>query len=273
MILSIYKTANKKEHLFMTVYQQILIACPLVFLASFVDAVAGGGGLISLPAYYLTGMTPHIAIGSNKFSSCIGTMFSAGRFLKDGSFNMRVALISAGCALVGSYAGARLTLVLDDHLLRVAMLILLPLAAAVILFSRKKGNPDISTFSAVPARRAVILSAAIGLSLGMYDGFFGPGTGTFLIIAFTAFLGFDYKTACGNTKVVNLASNVAALVTFVVAGKIQYDVAIPAAVCSVAGHWIGSGLAIKKGARFIRPVMIFVLVLLFSKVAWDMLVR
>nr|WP_319489878.1 sulfite exporter TauE/SafE family protein [uncultured Caproiciproducens sp.] len=224
----------------MTVYQQILIACPLIFLASFVDAVAGGGGLISLPAYYLTGMTSHFAIGSNKFSSCIGTMFSAGRFLKDGSFNMRVALTSAGFALVGSYAGARLTLILDDHFLRVTMLVLLPFAAFAILFSKKKGSSDINTFGTVPARRAMILSAIIGLVLGMYDGFFGPGTGTFLIIAFTAFLGFDYKTACGNTKVVNLASNVAALVTFVAAGKIQYAVAAPAAVCSIAGHWIDS---------------------------------
>ena len=257
----------------MTVYQQILIACPLVFLASFVDAVAGGGGLISLPAYYLTGMTSHFAIGSNKFSSCIGTMFSTGRFLKSGSFHLRVALVSAGFALAGSYAGARLALFLDDRFLRLAMLVLLPFAAAVILLSRKKDSSDISTFEKIPTRRAMILSAGIGLALGMYDGFFGPGTGTFLIIAFTAFLGFDYKTACGNTKVVNLASNAAALVTFVAAGTIQYSVAVPAAVCSIAGHWIGSGLAIKKGARFIRPVMVFVLVLLFSKVVYDMLIK
>lgn len=255
----------------MTVLQQILIACPLVFLASFVDAVAGGGGLISLPAYYLTGMPAHLATGSNKFSSCIGTAFSTGRFLKDGSISPKVAAISAAFALAGSFGGARLALVLDDYFLRVSMLVLLPAAAVLILLGKKKEAPDVCTFGSISARRAVVLSALIGVVLGLYDGFFGPGTGTFLIIAYTTLLGFDFKTACGNTKVVNLSSNLAAVITFIAAGKIVYAVAGPAAVCSIAGHWIGSGLAIKKGAKFIRPVMLFVLVLLFSKVAWDML--
>lgn len=255
----------------MTLFQQILIACPLVFLASFVDAVAGGGGLISLPTYYLTGLPPHLAIGSNKFSSCVGTAFSTGRFLKDGSIEPKAAIPSAVFALVGSFAGARLTLVLDDHFLRVTMLILLPVAAVFILFGKRNGEPDRCTFGDISARRAMLLSACIGIVLGLYDGFFGPGTGTFLIIAYTALLGFDFKTACGNTKVVNLSSNLAAVITFIAAGQIAYAVAAPAAVCSIAGHWIGSGLAIKKGAKFIRSVMLFVLVLLFSKVAWDML--
>jgi len=184
---------------------------------------------------------------------------------------MRVALTSAGFALIGSYAGAKLTLVLDDHFLRVTMLVLLPISAIIILFSNKKSGLDINTFDTIPVRRAMILSAIIGFVLGMYDGFFGPGTGTFLILAFTTLLGFDFKTACGNTKIVNLASNVAALVIFIAAGKIQYAIAAPAAVCSIGGHWIGSGLAIKKGSKFIRPVMIFVLILLFSKVVWDMM--
>ncbi len=255
----------------MTLLQQILIACPLVFLAGFVDAVAGGGGLISLPAYYLTGMPAHLAIGSNKFSSCVGTAFSTGRFLKDGSINPKVAATSATFALMGSFAGARLALVLDDHFLRVTMLVLLPAAAVFILFSKKKSEQDICTFDSISENHAMVLSGLIGIVLGVYDGFFGPGTGTFLIIAYTTLLGFDFKTACGNTKVVNLSSNLAAVITFIAAGKITYAVAVPAAVCSIAGHWIGSGLAIKKGAKFIRPVMLIVLVLLFSTVAWGML--
>lgn len=255
----------------MTLLQQILIACPLVFLAGFVDAAAGGGGLISLPAYYLTGLPAHLAIGSNKFSSCVGTAFSTGRFLKDGSIHPRVAATSAIFALMGSFAGAQLALVLNDRFLRISMLVLLPAAAVLILLGKKKGMTDICTFDRIPANRAMVLSGGIGIVLGVYDGFFGPGTGTFLIIAYTTLLGFDFKTACGNTKVVNLSSNLAAVVTFIAAGKIAYAVAAPAAVCSIAGHWIGSGLAIKNGAKFIRPVMLFVLVLLFSKVAWDML--
>lgn len=254
----------------MTILQQILIACPLVFFASLVDAIAGGGGLISLPAYFLTGMNPHYAIASNKFSSCIGTVFSTGRFIKNKSFDLKVAVISAAAALVGSSAGARLTLMADDRFLRVILLILLPFAAVVILHTQKSQKGNINLFDRVPKRFALVISAVIGLLLGAYDGFFGAGTGTFLILAFVSLLHFDYKTASGNAKVVNLASNAAALVTFIFAGKIQYAVAVPAAFCAIAGHWVGSGLAIRTGAKFIRPVMIFVLILLFLKVTWDL---
>ncbi|WP_411676965.1 sulfite exporter TauE/SafE family protein [Caproicibacter sp.] len=253
----------------MTLLHLIAIVCPLVFLASLVDSIAGGGGLISLPAYYLTGLPAHFCLGSNKFSSCTGTLFSTGRFLRSGNFHLRTAAVAAAAALGGSFLGARLTLFLDDHALRIAMLILLP-AAAVFIFWRGRQRSDSNTFDQIPRRRAILLSAVIGLVIGAYDGFFGPGTGTFLILAFTTILGFDMKTACGNTKVVNLASNLAALATFIAAGTIQYNLAVPAAACSIAGHWIGSGLAIKKGAKFIRPVMVLVLILLFSKLVFDM---
>ena len=255
----------------MTMVRQLAVVCPLVFLAGFVDAVAGGGGLISLPAYYLTGMPAHFALGSNKFSSCAGTLFSTGRFLKSGSFDLLTAAVSASLALAGSFCGAGLALVLDDRALRVAMLILLP-AAAVFLLLRGGAAMDRNGSYPLPRRRAILLSAVIGFLLGAYDGFFGPGTGTFLILAFTAVLGFDLKTACGNTKVVNLSSNAAAVAAFVASGAIRYDLAVPAAVCSVAGHWIGSGLAIRRGAGFIRPVMILVLALLFVKLVRDMFV-
>ena len=255
----------------MNLTQQILIACPLIFLAGFVDAAAGGGGLISLPAYYLVGLPPHLAVGSNKFSSCVGTAFSTGRFLKNGSVEPRAAIPAAVFALAGSFAGARLALVLSDRFLHGAMLVLLPAAAVFILFGRKRSGQDVSTYGEISKRKAFVLSGCIGLLLGLYDGFFGPGTGTFLILAFTALLGFDYKTAGGNTKVVNLSSNLAAVATFIAAGQIDYALAVPAAVCSIVGHWIGSGLAIQKGARFIRPVMLAVLVLLFAKISWDFL--
>lgn len=253
----------------MTTLQQIAIICPLVFLAGLIDSIAGGGGLISLPAYYLTGLPAHFCLGSNKLSSCTGTLFSTGRFLHSKNFHFRSAAVAAGGALFGSFLGAKLSLILDDHVLRIAMLILLP-AAAVFIFLRGRHSSDENTFDQIPPITALLLSAAIGIVIGAYDGFFGPGTGTFLILAFTTILGFDMKTACGNTKVVNLSSNLAALATFIAAGTIEYRLAIPAAFCSVAGHWIGSGLAIKKGSNFIRPVMLFVLALLFSKLVFDM---
>lgn len=253
----------------MTTLEMILVVCPLAFFASFVDAIAGGGGLISLPAYLLTGMPAHFAYGSNKFSACIGTFFSVARFLKSGTINLKVAIRSAIFALIGSGLGAQLALFLSDHFLRLTMVVLLPFIAIFVLFN-KKNTGDESTFSTLSNQKAVVLSALIGFSIGMYDGFFGPGTGTFLILAYTALMGFDFKTACGNAKIVNLASNFAALVVFILAGKVLYVVAIPAALFSITGNWIGSGLAIKKGAKFIKPVLVGVLILLFMKIIYDM---
>lgn len=125
--------------------QMILIVCPLVFFASFIDAIAGGGGLIALPAYLLTGMPAHMAYGSNKFSGCLGTCFSAARFLKSGHLHLKIALFSAAFALLGSACGARLALFLTDHALRISMLILLPITAVIVLFN-KNGLNDDSTF-------------------------------------------------------------------------------------------------------------------------------
>ncbi len=253
----------------MTTFEMILVVCPLIFLASFVDAIAGGGGIISLPAYLSTGMPAHLAIGSNKFSSFTGTLFSTYRFFKSGTIHLKVAILSAICALIGSALGAKLTLLLSDQLLRIIMMILLPICALIVLF-KKKNDDDVSTFEQLSRTKVIILAAYIGFFIGMYDGFYGPGAGTFMILTYTAFMGFDFKTACGNAKVVNLSSNFAALVVYLFAGKIMYSVAVPAAVCSILGHWIGSGLAIKKGAKFIKPVLVCVLIGLFIKIILDM---
>lgn len=253
----------------MSLWEMLLVVCPLVFFASFVDAIAGGGGLISLPAYLLTGMPAHMAIGSNKLSAAVGTAISTVRFVKSGSLHLKIALQTAVFAFVGSALGAQLALHISDYYLRVVMMILLPCVAVFVLFNRRQVSDD-SRFEQYSRGRIFCGMAAIGLLIGVYDGFFGPGTGTFLILAFTAVLGFDLKRACGNTKIVNLTTNVAALLTFILAGQINYAVAIPATVFSILGNWLGSGLAIKNGAKFIRPLMVAVLCLLLIKIAYDL---
>lgn len=252
----------------MPLEEMLLIVCPLVFFASFVDAIAGGGGLISLPAYMLTGMPAHLAIGSNKMSAAIGTLVSTIRFMKSGSFHLRIALQTAVAAIFGSVLGANIALYLSDYYLRLAMLILLPGVAVFVLFNQQQIN-DENRIDKISYTKMFILSIIVGVAIGCYDGFFGPGTGTFLIIAFTAVLGFDLKTACGNTKIVNLTTNIAALVVFIQAGQVYYQVALPAAVFSIMGNWLGSGLAIKKGAKFIKPVMVIVLCILLCKLIFD----
>lgn len=253
----------------MSLPEMLLVVCPLVFFASFVDAIAGGGGLISLPAYLLTGMPAHMAIGSNKFSAAVGTAISTARFIRSGNLHLQIALQTAVIAFIGSALGAQLALHVSDHYLRIIMMVLLPCVAVFVLFNRRQMG-DESRFEQFSRRRIWGGMLGAGLLIGMYDGFFGPGTGTFLILAFTTVLGFDLKRACGNTKIVNLTTNIAALLMFILAGQIHYAVAIPATVFSVLGNWLGSGLAIKNGAKFIRPVMFAVLCLLLIRLAYDM---
>lgn len=242
----------------------LLIICPLIFCAGFVDSVAGGGGLISLPAYIFAGVPVHIAYGTNKFASSIGTTVACGKFLKSGNVKVRPALISAVGALVGSWLGAQLVMLLDEKYLKYCLIIILPVVAIFLLFNRNFGSED--KVRDLPSKRLYPLVLVIGLIMGSYDGFFGPGTGTFLVLAFTTLCGFSMITASGNAKVVNLASNIAAVVVFLLNGKVAFAIGIPAAICAVAGNYLGAHLAIKNGAKFIKPIIILVIGLLFIKV-------
>lgn len=249
--------------------QTFLIVCPLVFLAGLVDAVAGGGGLIALPAYLVAGLPPHMASATSKCSSVFGTVVSTVRFLKEGRFHRQAAILSALTALAGSALGTRLNLLLSEEILRWVLIIFLPLMAVALLFKRDFGLD--STVETLSPKALLVFSSLIGLVLGCYDGFFGPGTGTFLILAFTALCRFDLVTASGNAKVVNLCSNLAAFVTFAFAGKILWTLGLPAALFSIAGHYVGSSLALTKGAKIIRPMFFVVLGLLLVKMVADLL--
>ncbi|MEG2038783.1 MAG: TSUP family transporter [Oscillospiraceae bacterium] len=238
------------------------IIYPIIFIAGFVDAIAGGGGLISLSGYYAIGLPPHIALATNKFSSTAGTVVSAGRYISSGHIKWKSAAVAAIGAIIGSALGARLALMLDERYLKGLMIILVPLVALFVLFKKDFGI----TTKKLSSKKVIAYSILTGLALGAYDGFFGPGTGTFLTIIFTAVIGFDVVTACGNTKVVNLASNLAAVITFMIYGDINYKIGIPAAICGILGNYLGAGIAIKKGVKIVRPMMLIVVALLLIKV-------
>lgn len=248
--------------------KMIAIICPLVFLAGLVDSIAGGGGLISLPSYMLIGLPVHFAYGTNKFTSSIGTFFSAGRFIKNRKINYRAALSSVCGALVGSFFGARAALALDDKYLQYCLIIMLPVIAVFVL--TRRGFGENTKAVNMSNRKMVVLSILSGLLVGAYDGFFGPGTGTFLILIYTTILGFNLTVASGNAKIVNLSSNLAALATFFAGGTVLIAVGAPAALFGIMGNWIGSGLAVKKGARVIKPVFLGVIGLLFLKISLDL---
>lgn len=246
--------------------QMVVIVIVGVFLASFVDGVAGGGGIISVPTYLIAGLPAHLALGTNKLSSCIGTSVSAGRFIKGGFVDWKLGVPSILLALAGAHVGTRLQLALDERYLKWLLLVVLPIVAVVVL--RQRTFPEERGEMPETRRAAIVLAAS--LIVGAYDGFYGPGTGTFLILIYCNFAKMDLRTASGNVKLVNLSSNIGALVTSFLSGKVFIVLGLIGAVASIAGHYIGSGMAIKNGARIVKPVILVVLALLAVKVITEL---
>lgn len=249
-------------------YLMYIIVCPLVFLAGFVDSIAGGGGLISLPAYLLAGLPIHNAIATNKLSSCIGTVVSTARLVKNKFVDMMAAPMTIVAALIGSFAGANLSLLINERILQIMLIVILPFVAFYLL---KKKNLEPEEPFSLPKKKQYAIMTVASLIIGAYDGFYGPGTGTFLLLVFTTMAKMDVKTASGNVKLVNLSSNVAALVTFILAGKCVWALGIAASVFSILGHFVGSGLVMKNGSKIVKPIICVVIALLFVKIITDMI--
>ena len=247
-----------------------MIVCPLVFLGGLIDAVAGGGGLITLPAYLLAGLPAHIASGTNKCGNVFGTLLATGRFLKRGDVHLPSAAAGAVGALAGAWLGTRLNLIVPEQILYYIMLAVVPVMAVFLVLKRNFGQEDRS--GELGRLQLIAMALGIGLVIGGYDGFFGPGAGTFLMLAFTGLCRFDLLIASGNTKVANSASGLASLVTFALAGKVMWVVGIPAALCGIAGNYLGSSLALKGGAKVIRPMFFVVLGLLLARLVYGLIV-
>lgn len=245
------------------------LLCVALFLSGFVDSIAGGGGIISMPAFMLTGLPMHVVYGVNKFTAASGTTFSTLRYLKNGAMDVKVACISAAGAFVGSFVFSQIVLLLPETFLKGMLLAMMPVLIVLVLV--KKKGADVNQSVTLPLKRKVLFSMLIGLLVGAYDGLFGPGTGTIAILAYTYIMKYDLKTAGGNAKLLNLSSNYASLFTYIFAGVVDYSIAIPAAVCCIAGNFFGAGLALKKGSAVIRPIMVLVAVLLMGKTALEFL--
>lgn len=246
-------------------WQVYAIVCPLVFLAGLIDSIAGGGGLISLPAYYMAGLDPALAAGTNKLSAGLGTMASSTRFITGRKVDWRVGLMAALGAFPGSWLGAQVLKHIPEETVRMLMIAAIPLVACVVL--RRRDGLDSRRL--LPESVTVPASVCIGLVVGFYDGLVGPGTGTFLILCFTMLLGTEAVTASGTAKIVNLTSNIAALINLATSGDVLVALGLPAAVCGMAGNWLGASLTIKRGTGFIRGVLLVVLALLLAKMVYD----
>ena len=247
--------------------RMIVIVVLGVFLASLVDGVAGGGGIISVPVYLLAGLPAHLALGTNKFSSGVGTAVSAVCFVRRGFVDWAFAFPSIVLGLIGAHLGTRLQLAVEERYLKWLLLIVLPLVALVVL--RQKKLPE-EPGEIAPGRQKAIVWGASAL-VGVYDGFYGPGAGTFLLLIFCHLGKMGLRTAAGNVKLVNLSSIIGAVATSLMHGKVFLVLGLIGAAASVAGHFIGSGLAIKDGSKIVRPVILVVLALLAVKVISELI--
>lgn len=236
--------------------------CGAAFFAGLVDSVAGGGGLISLPALLAAGVPPHLALGTNKVQSFAGTSFSVLRYQREGLLQKNVATPAACAALAGSFLGARLAMAIPGvYLERLVPWILL--SVGIFTFARP-GFGEMDRFTG-QSPGSIWAAGLVGLSIGCYDGFFGPGTGSFLIFLFIVLFKFGFVRASANAKPVNLASNISALAAFAAAGEIAWRTAWPMALANIAGNWLGAGLAVRGGARVIKPLFGLVLAGLLTK--------
>ncbi|HUS25480.1 MAG TPA: sulfite exporter TauE/SafE family protein [Candidatus Binatia bacterium] len=241
----------------------------LAFLAGFIDSVAGGGGLVQVPALFI--LFPHAPaaslLGTNKFASIWGTGFATWQYARQVPMEWRATLPTAAAALLAGFAGAAAVAHLPRELLRPLVLVLLLAVLAYTLWRKDFGAMHAPRLS---PRTQALAGLAIGAAIGFYDGFFGPGTGSFLIFAFVGVFGFSFLSASASAKAVNVVTNLAALGYFATHGHVRYALAVPMAACNVAGAFVGTRLALKLGSGFVRALFLVVVSVLICRYAMEL---
>ncbi len=250
----------------------MLLLCLAAFFAGFVDSIAGGGGLIQLPALFvflpasLAAQVPQV-MGINKFSSICGTTVATVQYARRVPLNWRLLAPIAAGAFAFSFIGARTVSLLNPQVIKPVILVLLVIVA-IYTYTRKAKAPT-NTLS-ISERSRPLVAIFTGCTIGFYDGFFGPGTGTFLLIAFVSLFALDFLQASAHAKAINLTTNIAAVAWFASTGNIQYQYAIPMAAANIAGSYLGSHMAILKGSEFVRKFFLTIVLILIMRFAYEM---
>jgi uncharacterized membrane protein YfcA len=250
----------------------VLVLCVFAFCGGLVDAVAGGGGLILVPALFAvySSAPPALLLGTNKLSSIAGTAIATLRYAWSVPIRWRTILPAALVACGGGLAGAKAVSLIEPGVLRPLILVML---GAVAIYTLTRRN-----FGSKPGRRVRLEIegpgvAALAAVVGFYDGFFGPGAGSFLLFGLVRLFGYDFLGAAAATKVLNLATNFGALMLFVATDNVLYAVGLPMAASSIVGGMLGAQLAVRQGSRFIRRMFVLVVVALIAKLAFDLLLQ
>lgn len=247
---------------------ELVLLCCAAFIAGFVDAVVGGGGLIQIPAILVLfpGLPVATAIGTTKIPSFFGTSFAAAQYSRQVKLNYKHLAIMAIIASVSAFFGSRtLTLVSNDFMKPLLLVVL----SCVAVYTYAKKNFGVHTEVEHTERQHMIYICIISLVLGFYDGFIGPGTGSFLILCFITLLGLNFLKSSAMAKFVNLSTNIGSIILFASSGRIVYSIAIPMAVCNAAGGFLGARLAILRGNAFIRIFFLIVVILTILRFAYD----
>jgi len=250
----------------------IILLCIASFVAGFIDAIVGGGGLIQTPAALILMPTQSVAtiIGTLKIPGFSGTSIATYQYLKKTKVNWKLFGIMAIVSFVFAYIGSSLLNVMQNDFMKPLLFVILVLLLVYTYLKKDFGQFQVDKLS---QKQIYIYAIVICIFLGFYDGFIGPGTGSLLIMAFIAILGFDFLKANIYAKLVNLATNIGSITLFVMKGKILWSVAIPMAVCNAAGSWIGARLAISKGNSFIRVFFLIVVGIALLRFGYDVFIK
>lgn len=236
------------------------------FVAAFIDSVVGGGGLISLPALLVTGLPPVTALGTNKMASLMGTLTSTVSFWRSGKIDLKLMRYLFPLSLAGGAVGVCVVKMIPSHFLKPLLVVMLVVVMVYTLGKKEFGT--VSTYQGLSRRKGMLCGVLVFL-MGFYDGFFGPGGGTFLIFGFLLF-GFDYVGAAANSRAVNFASNLAAMAVFAWGGFIDFRYALPMGLAMTVGAWTGAHVAIHRGVTYVRPLFRVVTTLLIGKQLWEL---
>ncbi|MEC0291810.1 hypothetical protein SAMN04489762_2941 [Terribacillus saccharophilus] len=243
----------------------ILIIILFGFLAAFIDSVVGGGGLITIPALLFAGLNPAAAVATNKLAGTLGSFTSTLMFYRSGNLDLKSVMKFFPLSFIGSLLGAWTVHVIDPVLFKPLMLVML--IAVAIYTIMKKDWGSVSTYERLTPKRLLIFAAVLTL-IGFYDGFLGPGTGSFLMFAFL-FIGFDFLRAAGSAKLLNFGSNVSALILFMILGQVHYAIGLIMGISGIFGSIVGSRFAIKRGSGYVRILFIVVTTVLIVKNVYD----
>lgn len=244
----------------MKLFYDLLFICPMLFLAGIIDGVAGGGGIIALPSYIMTGMPLNVAYGCNKMQSLLGTSASLAKYAKSGFVDVKIAIISSITAILGALVSTRIILSLNENVIKVIIAVAMCFVITLTFLVHKlQGGEKTKVNLCI---KHVLLGLVTGVVLGLYDGFFGPGGGTVAMMIFVLLFGYDIRVGTGNGKVVIVISNLIAFINYGVEGCILYDIAIPASVCNIIGSYIGANLAVTHGQKIVKKFLVIVVVVL-----------